>query len=127
MDTEKLIYADLTKQIIGSLFEVHNNLGSGLLEKHYQKALAVEFRQRKINFVEQFPVVLNYKDIQVGKYYLDFFIEEKLVLEIKRDVHFSRANIEQTFKYLEALNLQLGLLVYFGKEGVRFKRIVNLY
>lgn len=127
MDSEKLIYADLTREVIGALFEVHNNLGSGLLEKHYQKSLVVEFQRRKINFVEQYPVVLNYKDIQVGKYYLDFFIEEKLVLEIKRDLHFSRVNIEQTLRYLKALNLKLGLLVYFGKDGVKFKRILNMY
>lgn len=127
METEKLVYSGLTKEIIGALFEVHNNLGAGLLEKHYQKALSNELQRRNINFVEQFPVDLKYKDVKLGKYYLDFFIEGKLVLEIKRDVHFSRANIEQALGYLKALNLQLGLLVYFGKEGVKFKRIVNLY
>jgi GxxExxY protein len=57
---------------------------------------------------------------------LDFLIEDKLVLEIKRDTHFSRDNIDQTLNYLKALNLKLGVLVHFGKDGARFKRIVNI-
>jgi GxxExxY protein len=130
MDTEstnKLIYFDLTREVIGALFEVHNNLGEGLLEKHYQKALAEEFKRRNINFIEQFPVPLDYKGVSIGRYYLDFLIEDKIVLEIKRDIHFSRVQIQQSLNYLKALNLQLGLLAHFGKDEVRFKRIVNIH
>ncbi len=121
-----LIYAELMQPVIGALFEVHNNLGSGLMEKHYQRALAEEFVRRGIPFVEQFPVDLNYKGISIGKYFLDFLLYDKIVLEIKRETHFSRANIEQTLNHLKALNLQLGLLVHFGREGVIFKRILNI-
>ena len=122
----ELIYKDLTGKIIGALFEVYNNLGSGLLEKHYQRALAEEFKRREIKFIEQYPVDLNYKGKDIGKYFLDFLIEDAIVLEIKRTVHFSVSNIEQTLNYLKALNLKLGLLVYFGKDQVKFKRIVNI-
>ena len=126
MNENDLIYGDLTRKVIGAIFEVHNNLGSGLLEKHYQKALAEEFKQRGVKFVEQYAVNLDYKSISIGKYFLDFLIEDKLVLEIKRDTHFSRDNIDQTLNYLNALNLKLGVLVHFGKDGARFKRIVNI-
>lgn len=129
MNENNLIYGDLTRKIIGAIFEVHNNLGAGLLEKHYQKALGEELKRRGVKFIEQYPVDLDYKSISVGKYFLDFLIEDdlgKLILEIKRDVHFSRDNIQQTLNYLKALNLKLGLLVHFGKDGVKFKRIVNI-
>jgi GxxExxY protein len=125
--TTEFVYAELTKVIIGALFEVHNNLGSGLLEKHYQRALAEEFKRRGIVFVEQYPIKLQYKEVEIGRYLVDFLIENKIILEIKRNEHFSRDNIEQTLNYLKALNLQLGLLVHFGKSRVVFKRIVNLY
>lgn len=126
-NTTEFVYADLTKVIIGALFEVHNNLGAGLLEKHYQRALAEEFKRKNLVFIEQYPVKLQYKEECIGRYALDFLIDNKLVLEIKRNEHFSRDNIEQTLNYLKALNLQLGLLVHFGKSRVVFKRIVNLY
>lgn len=126
MNEDELIYGDLTRKIIGAVFEVHNNSGSGLLEKHYQRALAEELRRKEIKFVEQYPVELNYKDISIGKYFLDFFIEDKLVLEIKSTPHFSRDHIEQTLNYLKSLDLKLGLLVHFGKDGAKFKRIVNI-
>ena len=126
-NTTKLVHGDLTKIIIGALFEVHNNLGAGLLEKHYQRALAEELKRRGIMFVEQCPVNLKYKEAYIGKYLLDFLVENKVVLEIKRNEHFSRDNIEQALNYLKALNLQLAMLVHFGKNRVIFKRIVNLY
>jgi len=125
-DTSKLVYADLTRAVIGAMFEVHNHLGSGLLEKHYQRGLAEELKRRGIKYIEQFSVKLDYKGTCVGKYYLDFLIDDKVILEIKRGVHFSRNDIQQTLNYLKALNLKLGLLVYFGKDGVKFKMIVNI-
>ena len=122
----KFVYGNLTEKIIGALFEVHNVLGSGLLEKHYQKALAEEFTRREIPFVEQYLINLSYKGVDLGKYLVDFYVYDKIPVEIKRDVHFSRQQIQQTLNYLKAMNLQLGLLVHFGREGVKIKRIVNI-
>ena len=122
----QLVHGDLTKIIIGALFEVHNNLGSGLLEKHYQRALAEELKRRGIVFREQYPVTIKYKEVDVGKYLIDFLIENKVVLEIKKEAHFSRDHIQQTLNYLKVLNLELGLLAHFGRDGVVFKRVVNL-
>lgn len=124
---DNFVCEDITKEIIGALFEVHNNLGSGLLEKHYQRALADEFQRRNIDFEEQFPVPLQYKGADIGKYILDFIVKRKVVVEIKRDARFSRNHIQQTLNYLKTLNLQVGLLVHFDRDGVMFKRIVNLY
>ncbi len=125
-----LIYAESSRKIIGALFEVSNNLSPDLLEKNYQKALAIEFSRREIKFEEQVSVPLIYKDQLIGRCYADFIIETdegKIVLEIKKDHNFSRQYIEQTVKYLKAFDIKLGILANFTKQGVKFKRILNLY
>lgn len=71
-------------------------------------------------------VDLKYKGELIGKYRLDFLIDDKIVLEIKKDKLFSKKNIEQTFAYLKSRKLKLGILANFTREGLKFKRIVNL-
>ncbi len=123
----ELIHKELSRQIIGALFEVHNQLGSGLLEKYYQRALAAEFKSRGISFKEQVSVLLEYKGVFIGRRQADFVIDNKVILEIKKDNLFSRQHIEQTKSYLKSMNLQLAILANFTGGGVKFKRILNLY
>ena len=122
----ELIHKDISGQIIGALFEVHNQLGDGLLEKYYQKALTEEFGRRKIPFKEQVSVPLVYKGSYIGRRVADFCVDGKVILEIKKDNHFSRQHIEQVMSYLKAMNLQLAILANFTRGGVKFKRIVNI-
>ena len=124
---EDLIFPDLSYEIIGASFSVFNELGPGLHEKHYQKAPAKELSARKINFIEQLPIKLNYKDESIGKYFLDFLVEERIILELKKGENFSPRNIKQILNYLKSSNLQLGILIHFGNDSVKFKRIVNQY
>jgi len=72
-------------------------------------------------------VPLKYKDVKVGSYFLDFLIDNKIVLEIKRGDYFRKVNIEQVYHYLVATDLALGVLAQFTGSGVRIKRILNLY
>lgn len=123
----ELIHKELSGQIIGALFEVHNQLGTGLLEKYYQRALAEEFKKRQLEFKQQVSVPISYKGVAIGRRVIDFFVAGKVVVEIKKDSHFSRQHIEQTISYLKALNVQLGILANFTGGGVKFKRILNLY
>jgi len=123
---QDLLYPELSYEIVGSLFAVHNELGGEQLERVYQKAIAQELIKKKIPFQEQFEVVVIYKNEKVGQYYLDFLIADKIVLEIKKDKRFSPNDIRQTLAYLKSADLKLGILANFTKQAVQFKRIVNL-
>jgi GxxExxY protein len=123
---QDLLYPELSYEIVGALLEVYKTLGPGLPEKVYQRAVAEELKRRGIKFKEQVAVRLIYKDLPVGIYYADFVIEDKIVLELKTDRFFSRKNIDQTVGYLQALNLQLGILANFTRNGLEYKRLINL-
>lgn len=121
-----LIYPDLCYQIIGILFEIFRELGSGYHEKYYQKIVAAELRRCGLRYRERVPTPLVYKGNKIGNYFLDFVIENKIVLELKKGERFAQKHIEQVYAYLKATNLKLGIIANFTKEGVRFKRIVNI-
>ncbi|MCL5666503.1 MAG: GxxExxY protein [Patescibacteria group bacterium] len=124
---EDLVEKDLCYKIVGVLMEVYKQLGSGHREQYYQRAIAAELTRQKYSFKQFVRTTLNYKDAPIGVYILDFLIEGRVVLEIKKDNYFSRQHIDQVNGYLKTLDLRLGILANFTKEGVKFKRIVNLY
>jgi GxxExxY protein len=121
-----LVYPELSYQIVGVLFEVYKQLGSKYQEKYYQKAIAVELKKSGLTFTEQTRIPLNYKETPIGSYVLDFIIENKIALEIKKNDNFSYKNIEQVVAYLKALNLKLGILANFTHKGLFYKRILNI-
>ena len=121
-----LIYPELCYQIVGILYDVFNEIGSGHRELVYQRSLEKAFKENKIKFKSQVYAPITYKDELVGKNYLDFLIENKIVLEIKKDTIFRKPFINQVYSYLKAKNLQLGIVANFTREGVRFKRIINI-
>ena len=120
-----LLYPELSYEIIGCAYDVHNELGGGLLEKVYQKAMKVGFVKRGLTITEQVHYPIIYEGEKVGSGFFDFLVEEKVVVELKRGSHFSRTHINQVLAYLKQSNLKLGILIHFGLEEVRFKRIVN--
>ncbi|MBI1866233.1 MAG: GxxExxY protein [Candidatus Staskawiczbacteria bacterium] len=121
-----LLYPELSYQIIGILFEVYNKMGYGYQEKYYQKAISEKLKEINLPFREQFVVEITFNNNEIGKYFLDFIIENKIILEIKRMDKFFKKDIEQAYAYLKATNLKLGILANFTKRGLQFKRIVNL-
>ncbi len=121
-----LIYPELCYQIIGILFEIYKELGSSYQEKYYQKIVAAELKRCRLHYREQVSTPLIYKNNKIGNYFLDFVIENKIVLELKKGERFSQKYIEQVYSYLKASNLKLGIIANFTKNGVRFKRIVNI-
>jgi GxxExxY protein len=123
---DDLLYPQLSYQIIGCAYDVFNELGPGHPEKVYQRAMAVALRNRNIAFKEQQHHGVQFSGEKVGTGYCDFLVEEKIVVEIKKGNNFSISHMEQVFKYLKSSNLLLALVVTFGAEGVRFKRIPNI-
>ncbi len=122
---DKVIYKDLSYQVVGILFEVYNDLGYGYQEKYYEKAIVKYFTFYKVDFKRQVPYKIAAKGEIIGKYYLDFIIDGKIVLEIKKGNYFSKRNIEQIKAYLKVTGLNLAILANFTPHGVKFFRILK--
>ena len=120
-----LIYPELSYQIIGVLFEVYNEIGSGFYEKYYQRATAIGLKNAGLIFKEQVHTKLIFQKSIVGGHFLDFLIDNKIVLEIKKGDRFSKNNIEQIMNYLKTNKLKLGIIANFGQNQLKFKRIIN--
>jgi GxxExxY protein len=123
---DDIIYPDLSYRIIGILFEIWNEIGYGYREKYYQKALANAFKRLDVEFKEQLPYKIKCRGEDIGICFLDFLIENKMILELKRGEYFSKSNINQVYAYLKTTGLKLGIIANFTSKGLRFKRIVNL-
>jgi GxxExxY protein len=121
----KIIYKDLSYKIIGLAFNVFKNIGYGYREKYYQRALEEEFKKEKIEYKRESPVRLMYRGRIIGKYFMDFIIEDKVILELKVAKDFYTKDIKQILSYLTAKDLKLGILAIITKDGVKYKRLVN--
>ena len=123
---DKVIYPELSYKIIGIVFEVFNDLGHGYLEKYYQKALEVAFGKAGIKYKAQCPYSIKYKNEIIGKNYIDFIIDGKIVLEIKKGDRFSKRYFDQVNSYLKVTGMKLAILAHFTSEGVKFRRVLNI-
>lgn len=126
--TEKapFVHERLSYTIIGILYEVYNELGPGLKERTYQRAVAAGLKEAGLKFQEEVYIPVTFKSETVGSHYFDFLVEDQIVIELKVGDYFSRRNIDQVYRYLLAKNLLLGLLANFTRRGVKIKRVVNL-
>ena len=122
---EKYKYSDLTGKIIGAALEVHKFLGNGFQEVIYQRALAVELSEKGLSFVREQKMWINYKGKNIGTRRVDFFIEDKIMLEIKAVIKLEDVHLAQAINYLEAYNLEIGLLINFGSKSMEFKRLMR--
>ena len=122
-----LLYPELSFEIVGCAYEVFKELGYGHSEKTYQMAMAVLFKEKQWKFREQVYFPIKFRNVLLKKRFLDFDVDQKIIVELKKDYHFSKAHIDQVLEYLKISKLQLAILINFGKEGVDFKRIVNVY
>jgi GxxExxY protein len=118
-------YADETGKIIGASMEVHNHLGSGFQEVIYQRALAFEFELQGIPYQREFEMPIYYKHKLMATCRVDFFVFEKISVEIKAVSLLDDGNLAQAINYLEAYNLEVGLLINFGSKKLQFHRFAN--
>ena len=118
-------YADITEKIIRASMNVHTALGNGFQEVIYQRALEVEFKLMNIEYAREVSMPVFYKDVQVGERRVDFFVEKVVSVEIKAQTQLTNTNLAQGKNYLEAYNLEVGLLINFGGNSLEWKRLFN--
>src|SRR6266498_3828656 len=118
-------YAELTEKIIGSALKVHSTLGNGFQEVIYQRALEIELTKCSLPFVREFEMPVYYDGIQIGTRRADFLVDGKISVELKAIIKLEDVHLAQAMNYLEAYNLEIGLLINFGAKSLEFKRLTN--
>jgi len=121
----ELIYKEEAFKIIGCCMEVHRELGKGHDEVIYKDALEIEFNRQGIPFKREQEYKLTYKGVVLPhKYFADFVVLDKIILEAKAIEALTDSHIKQTLNYLAASKLKLGLLVNFGEDSLNYKRVI---
>jgi len=122
----KVVYPKLSYLIVGCLFEVYKLIGGNRREKFYQAALKEELKSKNVKFEEQVYVPLKYKGIKIARDYLDFLIEDRIILELKTESYFRKKHLQQVLDYLKATNLKLAIIANYTQKGVKFYRVLNI-
>lgn len=125
MINEQYKYSELTSKIIGCAMAVHKVLGNGFQEVIYQRALAIEFSLMGINYSREFEMPIFYRETHIGTRRVDFLVEGVISVEIKAITKIEDVHLAQAINYLEAYNLEVGLLINFGETSLNFKRFNN--
>lgn len=125
MIKERYKYSDITAKVIGCAMEVHKILGNGFQEVIYQRALESEFILQGISFQREFEMPIFYKKDQIGTRRVDFLVEDVVSIELKAIVQLEDVHLAQAINYLEAYNLEIGMLINFGAKSLQFKRLIN--
>lgn len=118
------LYKEETYEIIGACFEVHKHLGCGFLEAVYQEALALEFEQRRIPYEKEKILEIYYKEhLMEKKYVADFICYSLIIIELKALSSITTQHESQLINYLKATGLKVGILVNFGEQSLKYKRL----
>jgi GxxExxY protein len=118
-------HVDITRNIIGCAMKVHSSLGNGFQEVIYQRALAIEMRNCGLEFSRELEMPIYYKDYDIGRRRVDFFVEEVIMVELKALIQLEDVHLAQAMNYLEVYKMQIGLLINFGARSLQFKRVHN--
>lgn len=121
----ELKYKDITQKIIGAAMKVHATLGNGFQEVIYQRALEIEMKLLGLIFQREFEMGIFYRNEQIGSRRVDFFVENKIMVELKALIMLENVHFAQAKNYLEAYNVEVGLLINFGAVSLDFKRLQN--
>ena len=125
MIDEKYKHSEITSKIIGCAMIVHKKLGNGFQEVIYQRALEIEMRLANLNFYREFEMQIIYREEQIGTRRVDFLVENTISVELKAITKLEEVHFAQAINYLEAYNLEIGLLINFGETSLNFKRLTN--
>ena len=123
--SEQLKYEDITHKIIGCAMRVHTILGNGFQEIIYQRALEIEMALSGILFEKEKEMKIFYRELEIGKRRVDFFVENLIMVELKAIIELENVHLAQGLNYLEAYNAEIGLLINFGSKSLSYKRLLN--
>jgi GxxExxY protein len=115
---------DLTYKIRGAIFEVNRELGAGFLKKVYENALMIELKDRGLKAETQVPITVRYKNKNVGEYFADVVVENRVILELKAVESLEKIHEAQLLNYLRATEYKVGLLVNFTHPKAVIRRFV---
>ena len=124
MAEKNLIHNELTRTIIGTAMEVHSNLGPGFLESVYEAAMAIELNLRNVPYERQKAITVMYKGEKAKDFFCDFLVGEKVLVELKALKGITGVEEAQILNYLKATGLEVGLLINFGEQSLKYKRLV---
>lgn len=105
--------------------KVHRELGMGFQEYIYQRALEIELLKVGLKFIKEFEMAVYYSGEKIGVRHVDFFVEEKIMVELKSVTELEDVHLAQALNYLEASGHEIGLLINFGAKSLQFKRLHN--
>ncbi|MGV8016951.1 MAG: GxxExxY protein [Ignavibacteria bacterium] len=126
LNDEDLLYKEESFKIIGVCFEIFNILGKGLLESVYKDAMEYEFKNKSIPYQREKLFKVKYKDIYLNHFfYADFIVFDKIILEVKAVSSIIDEHIKQTINYLSITGCKLGIIINFGDNSLRYKRIAR--
>ena len=125
MINEQYKYSELTSKIIGCAMTVHAELGNGFQEVIYQRALEIEMEDQGVKFSREYEMPVYYKNQQIGLRRVDFLVEGVVAVELKAIILLEDVHLAQAINYLEAYDLEVGLLINFGAKSLQFKRLQN--
>ena len=119
---EKRPHGEITEAVIGCAFEVIRELGAGFLESVYEKALLLALRQKGLSAIAQHPVKVSFRGENVGEFYADMLVEQKVIIELKAVKTLAPEHQAQLINYLQASGIEVGLLINFGNPKLEIKR-----
>ncbi|MDE0141548.1 MAG: GxxExxY protein [Caldilineaceae bacterium] len=118
-------YSELTGQVIGCAMRVHSELGNGFQEVIYQRALQIEMADEGLAFSREYEMAVHYKGQEVGRRRVDFLVGDVVSVELKAVTRLENVHLAQAKNYLEAYDLEVGLLLNFGAKSLEVKRLEN--
>ena len=122
---DKRPHSEITEAVIGCAFEVIKELGPGFLESVYEKALLVALLQKGLSAVAQHPLKVSFRGENVGEFFADILVEQKVLIELKTVKTLAPEHQAQLINYLHACGIEVGLLINFGNPRLEIKRCFN--
>jgi len=122
---DQLKHDEITRRVIGCAMKVHAVLGNGFQEVIYQRALEIEMAFEGLVFEREKEMPIYYREEEIGVRRVDFFVEGLIMVELKAIIELEPVHLAQGINYLEAYNMEIGLLINFGSKSLMFKRLLN--